>query len=988
MQSNPSYIQAPWVQNIFKALNLRTEEGHRTLLMFAFYTLMSMGIMWLEVSSAALFLDAYGSDKLPLVYIFTAVVGASLGSVYSWLQRLMPLRQVIVLIALMMTLPIFLFRIGLGVAVWAPPTIFAMRLWMEAITNLNELNLSVLANQLFNIREIKRTFPLISSGNLVADVLSGFTLFALLGFLDIQNVIYLVLGVMLVATGVLFYISSSYEHAFPDSKRRTVEVSNVNFSARRLRQLIRRYVLLLLSFFMIAQMLLYLVEYQYLYQLTMRNFEVDELARFLGVFTGVLGLIELITQLFTSSRLIERLGLFVTAGLLPTLLVVLSSLFLGVSLVPALVGINGLFIGLGASKFVDEWLRYTVVASARPVLFQPVPAQRRARVQSLFGVAEAAAIGTVGVGPLLIIALSDRITWIPYSSFFLLITLGLGLLWLGSIFLLRSQYLNLLVLTAERGLLSFSDASLRVLKQAIIEALDKPGPVADKRSLIELLTQIDPRSISEVLAPKLSELSPSLQQQSLETMLVYPDSTFTDYVDALIFPAQEPAILALAVRYVWLTQEDADVNKLKPYLKRSVDPVVRGTAAAMMLKQGSPTSPAERARATYILQQMLTHQEELERVMGCRALVETEYMQGLRLHVPNLLQDNSLRVRRSVLQAVAATRLEKYYPSLLQALRYKSTREAAMQALVELGNEALPMLTQLANNPYQTDTMRHQAWNVIGRIGTLQALNLLASNLMTAWGDPRRWILRILIKLSDEQGLRRSADIDLALDQLGRQGVETLLNQELQFIGQIYSCLVDLSADKAPGDTFDWLRRALQDMKTDAKERMLLLLRFLYPSSTIQAAELSLYGSASSRARGLEILDNTLDIPAKRAILTLFDQASDIATVAALNPLVPYKPMPPQERLRNLLELRHFLSDWSLACCFHVARSERWSVNADHVMASLRHPVGFVREAVLSYLDMASPRALQSLLPLMEKDPDPLVADQVQKMLTKHVAAR
>ncbi|MEM1253839.1 MAG: MFS transporter [Cyanobacteria bacterium P01_H01_bin.21] len=988
MQSNPSYIQAPWVQNIFKALNLRAEEGHRTLLMFAFYTLMSMGIMWLEVSSAALFLDEYGSNKLPLVYIFTAVVGASLGSVYSWLQRLMPLRQVIVLIALMMTLPIFLFRIGLGVAVWAPLTIFAMRLWMEAITNLNELNLSVLANQLFNIREIKRTFPLISSGNLVADVLSGFTLFALLGFLDIQNVIYLVLGVMLVATGVLFYISSSYEHAFPDSKRRTVEVSNVNFSARRLRQLIRRYVLLLLGFFMIAQMLLYLVEYQYLYQLTMRNFEVDELARFLGVFTGVLGLMELITQLFTSSRLIERLGLFVTAGVLPTLLVVLSSLFLGVSLVPALVGINGLFIGLVTIKFVDEWLRYTVVASARPVLFQPVPAQRRARVQSLIGVAESVAIGTVGVGVLLIIALSDRITWIPYSSFFLLITLGLGLLWLGSIFLLRSQYLNLLVLTAERGLLSFSDASLRVLKQAIIEALDKPGPVADKRSLIELLTQIEPRSISEVLAPKLSELSPSLQQQSLETMLVYPDSTFTDYVDALIFPAQEPAILALAVRYVWLTQEDADVNKLKPYLKRSVDPVVRGTAAAMMLKQGSPTSPAERARATYILQQMLTHQEELERVMGCRALVETEYMQGLRLHVPNLLQDNSLRVRRSVLKAVAATRLEKYYPSLLQALRYKSTREAAMQALVDLGDEALPMLTELANNPYQTDTMRHQAWNVIGRIGTLQALNLLASNLMTAWGDPRRWILRILIKLSDEQGLRRSADIDLALDQLGRQGVETLLNQELQFIGQIYSCLVDLSADKAPGDTFDWLRRALQDMKTDAKERMLLLLRFLYPSSTIQAAELSLYGSASSRARGLEILDNTLDIPAKRAILTLFDQASDIATVTALNPLVPYKPMPPQERLRNLLELRHFLSDWSLACCFHVARSERWSVNGDHVMASLRHPVGFVREAVLSYLDMASPRALQSLLPLMEKDPDPLVADQVQKMLTKHVAAR
>ena len=154
------------------------------------------------------------ADKLPLIYLFSAVVGVSLGSIYSWLQQLLPLRQVIVLIALLMTLPIFLFRIGLGVAVWAPPTIFAMRLWMESITNLNELNLAVLANQLFNIREIKRTFPLISSGNLVADILSGFTLFILLGYLVFQYTMYLVLGIMLMARGALIYFRRSHYHSY------------------------------------------------------------------------------------------------------------------------------------------------------------------------------------------------------------------------------------------------------------------------------------------------------------------------------------------------------------------------------------------------------------------------------------------------------------------------------------------------------------------------------------------------------------------------------------------------------------------------------------------------------------------------------------------------------------------------------------------------------------------------------------------------------
>lgn len=108
--------------------------------------------------------------------------------------------------------------------------------------------------------------------------------------------------------------------------------------------------------------------------------------------------------------------------------------------------------------------------------------------------------------------------------------------------------------------------------------------------------------------------------------------------------------------------------------------------------------------------------------------------------------------------------------------------------------------------------------------------------------------------------------------------------------------------------------------------------------------------------------------------------------MAALGPLVTYTPLSPQERLRNLLELRHFLSDWALACCFHVARTEHWSISADHVMASLRHSVGFVREAVLSYLEMASPRTLELLLPKMANDPDTLVAAQVQKMMENYVS--
>jgi len=91
--------------------------------------------------------------------------------------------------------------------------------------------------------------------------------------------------------------------------------------------------------------------------------------------------------------------------------------------------------------------------------------------------------------------------------------------------------------------------------------------------------------------------------------------------------------------------------------------------------------------------------------------------------------------------------------------------------------------------------------------------------------------------------------------------------------------------------------------------------------------------------------------------------------------------MSPSDRLRRLIELRHFMSDWSLACCFHFARTAHYSLTLEATIICLRHPTGFVREAVLAYLKAASPRACIELLPVLQKDSDRLVAAQVQQMM-------
>jgi len=942
--------------------------------MFAFYTATSMGLLWLELSATAIFLSRYDAEQLPWIYLASAGMGSVASFVYSWLQKILPLRRVIVVVAFLVAIPLLVFRFSLNLepAYLAGISIFVMRLWVDAVELLNDLNTTITANQLFNIREIKRTYPIVSSGILVADVLSGLSMVFLVWLFGLGNVILAACAALAIGGCILFYLSQKYQQAFPDSPKRLLEEDQPNLTTRRLQGPMQRYAVLLFAFFILYYVLYLLVDFQFYSQLEQR-LSGENIAFFLGFFNGILGICEVATQWFASSRAMERLGVFFTVTLLPASLVFLS-----------LVAFWNFFVCLLFLRFADELLHYTLVAAAGPLLFQPIPDKIRSEVQSwVRGISEPGASGITGLVLLSIIGLVHiifpNLSKAEFQSLqgqiFVALIVVLSLIWLLVIWLLRARYVGLLVLSAERGQLSEADGDLRTLKRAVVEALERPGTEAYKRSCIELLSQIAPQEVNEALAPLLPNLAPSLQHQSLEVMLTRPSPIYLDQVRSLLDRPLSPEVLAVVLRYIWLTEPEPEIRQLRPYLRQEVDPVVRGTAAALILRLGTAKQKAE---ATNTLRRMLAHNRERERVMGCRALGETVYLQALRLHIPALLQDESLRVRCALLEAIAATHIEEYYPSLLRGLYYKSTRNAAINALVRLENESIPMLVQLAEDIHKPDIVRMHAWGSIGQIGTLEALDTLVVHLMTAWGTTRRNILRILLKIPQEAG------IDGVLDRLGRSGVEVLIDQEICFMGQIYAALLDLTPERVRGREADLTRRALRDLQTDARERLFLLLKFLYPLEAMQAADFNLLsGSQANMARGLEILDNTLDIPSKRVLLSLLDRRSDLEKMQSLVGMVTYRPKTPSDRLRYVLELRHFLADWSLACCFHLARHARWSLTAAQTIACLRHPRGFVREAVLSYLRVASPRSLVELLPMLRNDPDSLVAAQVEQMMNE-----
>lgn len=999
-----------FLPRLLQLINLRPEESDRTWLMFAFYTTTSIGLRWSEDSTVALFLDKYNADSLPWIYIASAVTGAILVFFYSWLQKIFSLRWVVIGTVPCMFAVLFLLRQGLEVSYAAVITIFLLRLWVDASYVLNDLNTSIAANQLFNIQEIKRAYPIVSSGILVADILGGFSLPLLLMFVGLDGVIFPFASTFIILGAIiLVYLTHNYRYAFPGATNRLISKVQ-STSGRRLSTPLRHYALLLFTFFGLLQVIGIFIDFQYLAELK-SNYNEKDIASFLGLFGGVAGICELLVQLFLSSRILQRFGIFVTIALLPiTIAIFAFSLVVLLSLTSVTPQLP-IFWGMVFLKFLDELLRYTFVLSSGPLLFQPIPDKVRTKIQALAsGVAEAFGVGIAGV--LILITLWFVTQVIPQTQTVLLIeTIIIALICLAVIWVLRSHYVGLLVFSAGqrqlKGQLKGTDIDLRSFKQAVIRALKENTISGDKSSCIELLSELDPQGAEAVLAPLLVDLPPDLQQLSLEKMLQRgANPTYLPQVRQLLNKETTekikiiPEVSALAIRYVWLADSHPDLRQLEEYLHGQQHSIIRATAAALLLRLGTPI---QQLAATRALGWMLTHKQEPERINAVKALREAVYLHGLRVYIPSLLQDKSLRVRCAVLEMIAANRLEEYYGSLISGLHYKSTRNTAMGALVQLENEVLEPLFQLATNISKTQTVRMFAWRTIGQISTLEASDTIWQYLGKAKGTTRDRILQTLLKIRQQSGST------ILVDQFQEIKIKTLINEELRFLGEIYATYIDLKIQgKVYANYVDFksqtlfennqlsdkiidrgklLQRAILSLEIDVKERILMLLKLLYPMDKIQAAMINIRSrSVANLARGLEILDHTITLRSKPILLNILDRYPPEEKLQNLieNNIVEYQQMVIRERIRKLLLMEEFLSDWCLACCFHFAEVARIGLEISHILRGLKHSTGFVREASIAYLSVVSPQVLLEILPQLKNDPHPLISAQIQKFISNN----
>src|SRR5215471_3260064 len=363
-------------RTLLSAFNIAPGEGLPVALLLSHSFFMGLAGVLFYTAASAVFLAAFAPTTLPYFYIASSVFVALCGFLFAKLEARLPISLLLPATLVLLVLSVVGWRLGLWLthAAWLA---FGLLCWLRVLMVLTNLVFWGLAERLFNVRQGKRLFSLIGSGELAASILGGLATPLVVPVLGTHN---LLLGSALSLIACLgLLIVTLRTCAAPLTTGAEAEPTTQSTPPALMHLLKQRYVVLIVLIQMLLVLVYYFVDFTFLAQTKVHYQTEAQLANFLGPFLGMLETVNFLTRTLLSSRLITRYGLRIGLLIHPLVL-------MGCSVLLAVTGttasMSHLFFWLTAwTKLCDEVLWKSIEDPVFLILYQPLPAQQRFTVQ-------------------------------------------------------------------------------------------------------------------------------------------------------------------------------------------------------------------------------------------------------------------------------------------------------------------------------------------------------------------------------------------------------------------------------------------------------------------------------------------------------------------------------------------------------------------------------------------------------------------------------
>ncbi|MBF9239098.1 cyclic nucleotide-binding domain-containing protein [Hymenobacter sp. BT683] len=820
-------ISATYLQRLF---GIKTSEARTVGLFLLHNFLLGIGSVLVYVAANVLLLEHDPAHSLPLGYIAGALAMMAVSKVYTYFEHHYLLKKlaVRVLLAVVALTGVMGVLVAVGHSVAAAAAIMVGYRVIYLLTNLEFWGVSAVV---FDVRQSKRLFSVISSGDMPAKALGA--LLAALIHGDAQLPV--LLGVSFAAyLGALFALRSTLSSHVVEAAARPVRQSQHN-SAPLVKRLFGGSELVLamcLSLVAIAAVISG-VEYMFFINVKHRFHASEDITRSVGWVLGLTYLAAMFFKLLVSRQALDRYGVQWSLQLLPAVALVCLVVFGGVQVMGASsqTTLLAYFCGL---YLLLEVLRRTVFDPVFLVLFQPLAPQQRLAAHTLAkGFYEPLGMGLTG---LLFLALGagDMLGgWIPFA-------------WMGGLLVLALWFLR----RTYRGYLAelkdglgrrFADTAELALpeaaRQVVLAHLRSPRPT-EVLNAVAWLRQHEPTALPSHAPTLLQHPDERVRLALLATPEVRPLPPESLHALALHDPT--PAVREAAA------QQFASAPPDSPGLANLL--AGPDLAARQGAIRGSLEALPDHELARHSLQQLL---QEASPEASCAAL-------GLLIFFPadtqTQLLDRSLAnadatVAHAALSAIGTLGHVELAPYLVRALGDKKRWQPAADSLVALGPPVVASLRE-ALQQSTSNVLTHRLAAVLERLDAPASRTALVELAQSS---------NLFFRLVALRALRHFSPTS------AEQSVfERLLREEFRLASQLLHGLVP-TQPLALQATVHYELGLLH-------QRVFGILAQLYDADLVATAQRNVAHAARERqANALEILDNLIPRPIYQGLQALLD---------------------------------------------------------------------------------------------------------------------
>ena len=864
--------------------DVRSGEFRRVGLMAAFLFFLLAANNVIKVVRDSLFLSRFPITQLPYVYLMAAAIAGAVITIYSRYTSRLSLSQVILgtHAFIISNVIIFWLLIALYDFGWV---LYAFYMWSAIVGLVVVAQFWTLANDLFNSREGKRLFGILTAAGTLGAMTGGVAAnFAVKFFFGTYQLLWFIVALFGGALGVAWF---GVENARAAKHRESVTASEVKKQdASGILDTLRssRYLQAIAALVFVSVVVSTLIDYQFKAAAKEAYQSTDALTGFFGSYYAWLSIVTFIVQVWLTSKLFTGLGLTPSLLLLPITLLAGSIGFLAW---PGLLTAT-------ATRFAEASLRTSVNHTGVEILYLPIPDFIKKKIKVFLDVT----IERLGDGTAALIILfyilflgGSEVTLLSYFS------IGLIFLWAAFVFVAQGGYMDAMRRSLAYREVSLKEVQIDYAEKGTVDAVLKTLEEKDEPSVLfglDLIENLDPNDIVARL-PRglLHHSSPAVRARAVKLFATHPDATTFNEIRHML-QDENKEVQAQAIRAACAIFKADAIALVRPYVESS-DAQVKRRALECLLRHGDAVTREAALRSVREMVNDSSATGEPGRVEAGSLMGEV-YQPEFSAQLARLIrEDKAVPVIRAAMAAAGVGKYPEVVRDIILRLRFSSTKAAAREALIDYGEIAVKELkTALFDSRVPRD-IRLNIPRTLSKIHSQAAMNVLFGGLLE---EDRS--LRFQAILALEEMARRFADV-----KVDREIVESAIMSDalLYYRRFLFFFVLFGQQEKTFAQGESPLYFALTDSMNRVKVRMIWLLSLIYPAKDIRRMWAGLNsGEPNKRADAVEFLDNLITGEIKAYVFPIFSDAPQADRFKASLSFMGVATVDTESAVRALLE--------------------------------------------------------------------------------------